>query len=531
MKRISVDLKVAGLRSKVVNDFVNGHPDLKPFYNYNPNWNAFSNAIENRKVFNVNRNLLVSELTVQHQEYFPTYPKLVENIELLKSDSTFTVTTGHQLCLAGGPLFFLYKIITTINLAKGLKQRYPEYNFVPVYWMASEDHDFEEISSVFLFNKNLKWEQDVKGATGRIPTASLPPFLDELIALIGEGNNAEELIKILRDSYYREGSLSAATRHFVLSLFGEDGLVTLDADTRNFKRSFQDVIKDELLNQPSFKLVSDTNEKLAENYKVQVIPRALNLFYLDNQLRERLVQAPDEHFEVVNTELAFRKQILLDILEQKPEFFSPNVVLRPVYQEFILPNLAYVGGPGEIGYWLELKSLFEHHKVFYPMLVSRNHALILNEKTFNKFSQLSFKLEDIFKDEQSLITEFVATLDESKLNIANEKEQIESIYSTIQSRFNSVDPTLSNAVAAEQQKAINGLENLDKKLVGALKRRNETALTQIKNLTLAVNPNRKPQERELNFIPFYIKYGRTFIQDLKDNLEPFDNSLSLLIEN
>jgi bacillithiol biosynthesis cysteine-adding enzyme BshC len=531
MKRISVDLNVAGLRSKVVNDYVNGHPDLKPFYNYSPNWNSFSNAIEDRKGFKVNRNLLVSELTIQHQEYFQTYPKLVENIELLKSDSTFTVTTGHQLCVVGGPLFFLYKIITTINLAKGLKQRYPEYNFVPVYWMASEDHDFEEISSIFLFNKTLKWEQAIKGATGRIPTASLPPFLDELIALIGEGNNAEELIKILRDAYYREGSLSEATRHFVLSLFGEDGLLVLDADRRNLKSSFNDVLKDELLNQPSFKLVSDTNEKLSENYKVQVIPRALNLFYLDNELRERLVQAPDEHFEVVNTELAFRKQILLDILEQKPEFFSPNVVLRPVYQEFVLPNLAYVGGPGEIAYWLELKTVFDHHHVFYPMLVSRNHALILNEKTYTKFTQLGFKLEDIFKEEQTLVTDFVATLDESKLNIVEEKEQIAAIYSAIQSRFNSVDPTLSGAVAAEQQKAMNGLDNLDKKLVGALKRRNETALSQIKNLSLAVNPNRKPQERELNFIPFYLRSGKAFIQDLKDNFEPFDNSLSLLIEN
>ena len=531
MKRISVDINVAGLRSKVVNDYVNGHPDLKPFYNYSPNWNSFSNAIEDRKGFDVNRNLLVNELTSQHQDFYEFYPKLIQNIELLKSETTFTVTTGHQLCVAGGPLFFLYKIITTINLAKGLKQRFPEYNFVPVYWMATEDHDFEEISSIFLFNKTLKWEQAIKGATGRIPTASLPPFLDELIAMFGEGNNAEDLKKILNESYYREVSLSAATRHFVLSLFGEDGLVVMDADNRNLKASFEKVLKDELLNQPSFKLVSDTNEKLSENYKVQVIPRALNLFYLDNELRERLVQAPDEHFEVVNTELAFRKQILLDVLDQKPEFFSPNVVLRPVYQEFILPNLAYVGGPGEIAYWLELKTVFEHHHVFYPMLVPRNHALILNEKTYTKFTQLGFKLEDIFNEEQSLVSDFVATLDESKLNIVEEKEQIAAIYTAIQSRFNSVDPTLSGAVAAEQQKAINGLENLDKKLIGALKRRNEVELAQIKNLTLAVNPNRKPQERELNFIPFYLRGGKAFIQDLKDNLEPFDNSLSILIES
>lgn len=531
MKRISVDLNSAGLRSKIVNDFVNGNPELKPFYNYTPDWNSFSKVIEDRKSFGVDRNLLVEELTIQHKEYFEEHPILIQNIDLLKSESTFTVTTGHQLCIAGGPLYFIYKIVTTINLAKGLKQRYPEYNFVPVYWMATEDHDFEEISSIFLFNKTLKWEQGVKGATGRIPTSSLPPFLDELIALLGDGVHAEELSKIFREAYYREGSLSAATRHFVLSLFGDDGLLVIDADNRNLKASFRNVLKDELLNQPSFKLVSDTNESLSENYKVQVIPRALNLFYLDHELRERLVQAPDEHFEVVNTELAFRKQILLDVLEQKPEFFSPNVVLRPVYQEFILPNLAYIGGPGEIAYWLELKSVFDHHKVFYPMLVPRNHALILNEKTFNKFLQLGFKLDDIFKDEQTLVTEFVATLDESKLNITNEKEQVESIYSVIQSRFNSVDPTLSNAVAAEQQKAINGLENLDKKLVGALKRRNETALTQIKNLTLAVNPNRKPQERELNFIPFYLRSGKAFIQDLKDNFEPFDNSLSILIEN
>lgn len=531
MQRLEVDFEKTGLRSKMLLDYLKADPFLDQFYKYKPNYNSFPQLIEDRKKFAVNRVVLSQELMQQHDQYLSIYPLVKSNIEALGNSDTFTVTTGHQLCFAGGPMFFLYKIITTINLAKQLKKNHPEYNFVPVYWMASEDHDFEEISTVNVFNKTLKWDQAVKGVTGKIPTASLPPVIDEMLAMFGEAPFAGEMKHIIEESYYRELSLAEATRHFVLSLFADEGLLVLDADRKNLKELFLPILKDELLNQPSFRLVNKTNDILGENYKIQVLPRAVNLFYLDEQLRERIVQAPDEHYEIVNTELKFSKSIMLDLLEHQPERFSPNVVLRPIYQETILPNLAYIGGPGELAYWLQLKSTFDHHGTFYPMLVARNNAVIISGKQLQKFEALGFGLDDLFKGEVKLTAAYTASLKEGNVNINDEINAINQAFAGIGKKMSVVDQSLTGTISAEQQKLNNSIENLQKKVVAAVKRKHEVSLNQIKSISQAVTPERTPQERIRNFIPYYLKDGKQFIQDLKDHLQPFAEKLSVLIED
>lgn len=531
MQRLEVDFEKTGLRSKMLLDYLNADPFLDQFYKYKPSYDSFPQIIEDRKKFSVNRVVLCQELLQQHEQYLSVYPAVKNNVEALGSQNTFTVTTGHQLCFAGGPMFFLYKIITTINLAKQLKKNHPDYNFVPVYWMASEDHDFEEISTLNVFNKTLKWDQSVKGVTGKIPTSSLPPLIDEVVAMFGESPFASEMKHIIEESYYRELSLAEATRHFVLSLFGDEGLIVIDADRKRLKELFLPVLKDELLNQPSFRLVNKTNDLLGENYKIQVLPRAVNLFYLDDQLRERIVQAPDEHYEIVNTELKFSKNIMLDLLAHQPERFSPNVVLRPVYQETILPNLAYIGGPGELAYWLQLKSVFDHHGVFYPMLVPRNNALIVSGKQLQKFEALGFTIDDLFKGEVKLTAAYTATLEEGNVNIDDEVQSINQAFNSIGKKMAVVDQTLTGPISAEQQKLNNSIENLQKKVVAAVKRKHEVSLNQIKSIAQVVTPERTPQERIRNFIPYYLKDGKQFIQSLKDHLQPFAEKLSVLIED
>ncbi len=531
MQRLEVDFEKTGLRSKMLIDYIKSDPFLDQFYKYKPSYDSFPQLIEDRESFNVNREVLSSELLLQHGSYFDAFPELKNNILSLQSEKTFTVTTGHQLCFAGGPMFFFYKIITTINLAKQLKKNHPDYSFVPVYWMASEDHDFEEISTLNVFNKTLKWNQSVKGVTGKIPTASLPPLLDEMIALFGEAPYAAEMKHIIEESYCRELSLADATRHFVLSLFGDEGLVVLDADRKALKELFLPILKDELLNQPSFRLVNKTNDILGENYKIQVLPRAVNLFYLDDQLRERIVQAPDEYYEIVNTELKFSKNIMLDLLEHQPERFSPNVVLRPVYQETILPNLAYIGGPGELAYWLELKAVFDHYGVFYPMLVPRNSAVILSLKQLQKFEALGFTLEDVFKGEAKLIATYTASLEVGNVHIDDEMKAISHAFFSIGNKLSAVDQTLSGPVSAEHHKLVNSIDHLQKKMMTAVKRKHEVSLSQIKSISQVITHERVPQERLRNFIPYYLKQGKQFIRSLKENLEPFAEKLTVLIEN
>src|SRR3989344_4404179 len=213
--------------SKLFLDYINGESMLRKFYSYSPEIDSFKQAIDDKRKESTNRILLVDVLKKQYSKYSDN-STLSDNINLLLKKETFTVCTGHQLCLFTGPLYFIYKIISTINLAEALKKKYPENNFVPVYWMATEDNDFEEISSINLFGKKIKWNSDAKGAVGRLNPASLNVVIDELKQILGESANAKELIQLFKDTYLQHVTISEATRYMVHQLFSEYGLVILD---------------------------------------------------------------------------------------------------------------------------------------------------------------------------------------------------------------------------------------------------------------------------------------------------------------
>src|ERR1019366_3566764 len=302
---------------------------------------------------------------------------------------------------------FIYKIIPTFNLAQILKKKYPEYNFVPVYWMASEDHDFEEIKNINLYGKKIIWDNpEAKGAVGKLKVATLNLMLDELKQILGDSENAKELIQLFSDAYLQQNNLTDATRYLVNHLFSDYGLVILDGDDVSLKSEFSEIIKDDILNNTNYKLVNQTISKLNKiGFKAQVNPREINFFYMIDNVRERII-FDSSKFKVQSLGIAFSKEEILAELKNHPERFSPNVVTRPIYQQMILPNLAYVGGPGEIAYWLEYKAMFDFHKVNLPVLIPRNFVMLIDEKYNQQIKKLGFALMDIFKDTEILIKEY-----------------------------------------------------------------------------------------------------------------------------
>ena len=525
-----IDLSSAGIYGKMMMEYLEGNPQLRPYYSFSPSVAAIPDAIEARRKFPFYREELVTELKAQLGESLNTYPELLNNIQLLGDENTFTVTTGHQLCLATGPMFFIYKLISTINLCKELKLQYPAYNFVPVYWMATEDHDIGEINFLTLFDKVVKWETHQQGATGRLSTEGIQEAIKEIESLIENDSFAGEVMELLKNAYLRHQNMADATRELVLSLFGGSGLVVLDADKHSLKKLFAHVIKDELGLHNSYEIVTATNEKLSRNYKIQVTPREVNLFYLDEQLRERIIIDANGHYDVINTDLDFSREFILDLADKQPERFSPNVVLRPVYQETILPNLAYVGGPGEIAYWLQLKSLFEYFNVFYPMLIPRNNAVILPSKALEKFKNLGFELSDAFRTYDELAKQWLLNQEDLGGGIDDVKEKMRVSYEELMRLFSLADATLGPAVQAELQKQLNSLDNLHKKGTAALKRKHDVVLNQIRNLIERVNPAGEPQERVVNFLQFYAKKGPGFIDELLLHLHPLDQKLAVFVD-
>ncbi len=546
-KKTKISLAETGQFSKLFLDYIKGDPLLRKFYSYEPDLAIFQKVIEDKSKENINRKLLVSVLNEQYRTIKDCEIQK-KNINLLLDKNTFTVCTGHQLCLFTGPLYFIYKIISTINLAETLKKNYPEYNFVPLYWMASEDHDFEEIQSINLFGKKLFWNNtESKGAVGELKTDSMNLVLDELKQIIGESKEANELIQLFRDAYSKQNNLADATRYIVHQLFVDFGLIIFDGNDARLKSEFSEIIKDDILNNTNYKLVNQTIAEFEKNgIKVQVNPRKINNFYMINNLRERIERISNSPFEepvlslskegkgdvfnVLNSSIVFTQEELLNELKIHPERFSPNVVLRPVYQQKVLPNLAYIGGPGEIAYWLQYKAMFDYHKINFPVLIPRNFALLADEKSNQQIQKLGFTIKELFNKTDILIKEFVNKNTSTDLSLMAQEEKLKKIYAEISAKAMAVDVTIKGSVDAELQKILNTLKNIESKLLRSEKQKQETNIHQIKKIKNKFFPEGSLQERYENMIPYYLKSGKSLIADLKEQFKPLVFEMLILID-
>ncbi len=528
--------KVPLLNTPVLNGLVKAYltqnEDLRSFYNFLPEIDAFEQAISLRKQFPVNREKLQRVLQQQHKDFLELYPEVNQSVQLIIHEQSFTITTGHQICLATGPLYFVYKIASVIHTCKQLKTIHPNFNFIPVLWMATEDHDFEEINHLHLFQKKITWQTQEQGATGRIKTQGIQTFLTELNEILGSSVYDLPLFEKLEKAYVENKNLSEATRALVLHLFGSSGLLVIDADNRELKEEFIPLIKNDILQQVSYKEVSQSirslvSKNLIKEEKVQVKPRLINFFYLDHQMRKRIV-FENETYRVLDSNLQFTPEQLSEAIEQNPEKFSPNVIMRPLYQEHILPNLAYIGGGGELSYWLEFKSLFDAHKVFFPMLVLRNSFLWIDKKQEAKLMENKIAPSEIFEPFDFLIQKVLQQTSYSEIDCANEKQQVEHLFNHIKEQAISVEKTLGNSVEAEKQKTLKSIETIAHKINKASKQRHETQIGQIKKVKEQLFPEGNLQERYDNILWLQQKFGVSVIDTINSLANPFLKEFTII---
>lgn len=514
------------LLNTLLQDYLLRKKDTEALYSHYPNLEGYKKLLQDDKLFSsLNRELLVQSLTQQANSVSNTSKESLENIALLANTNCFTVTTGHQLCLFTGPLYFIYKIISTINLSEWLNTNFPNMKFVPVYWMASEDHDFEEVNHIFAYGKKLSWASEEKGAVGNFDTRTLQSTIEELENLLGPGQNAKELMAIFKNAYAQK-TLSDATRYLVNELFGKYGLVTADGNDKQLKKEFTPMFKKDIFDNTIAKKINDTISYLKEkNHPIQVNPRDINCFYLSEEGRNRIEKDGDS-FKIVGTNTKFTKEELTKIVDNEPWKISPNVVLRPMYQQTILPNIAYVGGPGELSYWLEYKASFESMNIPFPILQPRVMLSIIEKNQVQKLEKLGLELKDIFKTEQDLINMIVSKKGET-IELTEEKKKIEHVFEELVKKSAAIDKTLEGSVRSELQKAINSLNTLEGKLNRSLKQRSETEINQIKAIKGKLFPENIPQERYDNISMYYSKFGREFIEAIKTNTA--ENVLSYVI--
>ncbi len=524
----SVTFKDTGYFSKIICDYLEKKESVQEYYDHFPDLKGFEKQIALRKGKNnmLDRNSLVQVLRAQYKN-ISISPGTKNNIELLLKENTFTITTGHQLNLFTGPLYFLYKIISTINLTTQLKKEFPENNFVPIYWMATEDHDFEEIQYFNFKGKKIKWDRKAAGAVGRLDTKGLDKVFNTFSKELGTSKNGEAIKSLFKRSYLEHNNLADATRFLANELFGAYNFVILDADNKELKKRFIPFIKEELFEQTSFKEVSKTVTALEQSYKIQVNPREINLFYLDDNLRERII-FEEGIYKINNTDLSFTKETMLKMVEGSPEKFSPNVLLRPLYQEVILPNLCYIGGGGELAYWFELKKYFEAVGVPFPILLLRNSALLCTPKQVKKMQRLNISKEDIFIDQNKLVNKKIKDISEINIDFSEQRMRLKKMFDDLEILSNQTDPSFLGAVKAQEKKQINGINKLEKRLLKAQKRKMKEVVDLITTLQDQIFPNQSLQERNTNFSEFYLNYGENLIPVLFKALQPLELKFDLI---
>jgi len=513
--------------SKLINDYLEGKGNAMDFVQYAPNVDGYKAAIEGRKKYPINRVLLFDVLTKQYSN-LPQEKAVNDQIALLKKDSTFVVTTAHQPNLFTGPLYFFYKIIHAIQLAASLKERFPDYDFVPVYYMGSEDADLDEVGSFNLDHKKCQWVTKQTGAIGRMQVDDalllLLKQLESYWTILPQGQQA---LEILKEAYQKGKTIIEATLSFVHAFFGSKGLLVLQPDDATLKAAFIPVMEKELLTAFSHEAIQPTITALSKDYHVQSEGRSINLFYLKDNLRGR-IEKQGEQFIVVDTEIQFTEKEIIAELHQYPERFSPNVILRGVYQETILPGVVFVGGGGELAYWMELKNLFQQLGVHYPLLQLRNSFLLIRQKQADQWAAMQFEEEDLFKPILELEVAYVKKHATQALDLQDQINHLTTLYSTIKNEVVKVDPTLGTHAENLAQQAKAKLLSLEKKMVRAEKRKQSVDIQRIHRIKKELFPQDNLQEREEHFSSWVGQYDVSWIDTIMEHSKGLESKFRII---
>ncbi len=474
---------------------------LKYINSKTPTLNSINLKTKNYFFDNEKREIIQNIIKNQYKN-FEISSEVQKNIKLLNDKNTYTVTTGHQLNIFTGPLYVIYKIITTINLAERLNKTYKNKYFIPIYWMASEDHDFDEIKSFSLFGKNYDWDIKSSGAVGNLEPRGIKKILDKL----------PEKLPLFERAYLKQTPLSSSVLDYMNELFGKYGLIVLDPNHKKLKKMFTGIIQDDIINNSIKKLNSDSSKKPLVNV------RKINFFYMKKNLRERIIKEENK-YKINNTSLTFSEKEIIKEIKTNPQSFSPNVIMRCLYQQLILPNLVYVGGPSEVEYWLEFEKFFKHYDILFPIIVPRNFALIIQNKIQTKLKQLNIQFDDLFKEKPELERLILKNQSNKTFELKKERIKIEKEMDNILKKSEIIEKSISGKILALRKKIINEINAIEKKMIKEEKKNHQKSLDKLNKIYSKLFPDKVLQERKENFLNYHLS-DKNFIQNLVNNFDP-----------
>lgn len=485
-------------------------------------------AIEVRKETPGDRAAIHRILTEQYADYgIAGRGKLIDS---LLSDHTFTIVTAHQPYLFGGPLYFVLKILSAAKLAQQCRDSFPGYDFIPVFYIGGEDHDLDECNNVTVFGKSVLWQTDQTGPVGRMSTVDLNEALEYTTEILGDSPNGNLLSEMLRRCYEPGKTVNEAITHFIHSLLEEFPVLVLNADNITAKTMFTPVIRAEVIENVAEPLVLEQQEKMRSlGLKPQAFVRPINFFYLSPEGRNRIVREGDR-FLIHNTKISFTPAEMEAEIRSYPERFSPNVIMRPLYQEFLLPSVAFVGGGGELAYWSDRRLLFEHFKIPMPVLVRRDSMVIVDSASRKKLQKLNLTVPDLFRDPNELKTAFLDGQAESAISFKDETRELALLIKKLQEKVANIDPTLSGFVGSETSSFFKSVDHIESRVRKSLSNKHNIEIQQLTALQQKFFPSSSLQERTESFMSFYIKMGNDLFKRIYACCNPLDFRFKIIEE-
>jgi bacillithiol biosynthesis cysteine-adding enzyme BshC len=510
-------------KNPILLDLFKKDSNLSSFHNGTDLSHLNHDFLEKRDLSIENREVLYQVISSQ---YSKTGLKIPENLKAIKNKGVFTITTGHQLCVFGGPQYFIHKIISVLKIVENLKLKFKDFDFVPLFWMASEDHDFQEISSLNIFSKNLSVMKEDGVGVGKLNPEIFTPILESLKDLFKNDLRFKNLESIFSASLSQQ-NWANSSRYWISKIFEKENLIVIDADDVKLKKLFLPIFKKELKEQFIYNSVENTNNKLRSlGYEPKINPRVLNLFFLEDKKRHRII-FENNVFKIGDKNLNLEE--VLSLLNSSPEKFSPNVLMRPVYQELLLPNLVYVGGPSELVYWSQLKKSFEQADINFPLLILRDHFNWMSEKSYKQWKNLGFNDNDLANNPDTLIKNYILNSNNKTLDFKIEIELLDKLSQNLLDKAKGIESTLEPTVNGTIKGMMSDLEKVKNKFLKALKSKEELKKNQLKKISGQLHLNNKLNEREDSFIPMYVRNEKEYIKTLKSYSQPENKTIKIII--
>ena len=524
-----INLKDTSLFSHLICDLISENKNIEEFISAFP---SISNVEKNlHKNINLSNRKVLSDVLIS--QYNNTVFKDIDNslvfnnIKSLTDPKTQIVTTGHQLNIFASPLFLMYKITSIIATSIKLNEMFNQYSFIPCFWMATEDHDFEEINKI-KFNKTQHiWNEDTNDMVGNLTSSKLLPILEDMKGDMCKTKYGQELFNLYQHAYSKNLNYANATRAVLTSLFREHGVLIIDGNHKDLKKIMVSDFQQEIRHGFVFDMITNTNNMLSKKYHCEINPLVANIFYIKDNIRGKIIFQGNKYYSSKH-DACWTKEELLNEVESSPDYFSPNVFLRTLYQERLLSSIIYLGGPSEISYWIQLKNVFSSRGVSYPIVGLRSFFLILSKQVLAYQAKCNINNQDLFLPKYEIIRKILQ--DKSSVNLDLLSSELDQLILSFRALLKDVDNLPDSILDIFKTKTFKELSKIKTKVIKLEKNNKPQVLNDFTEMYKGVFPNGIIQEKSSSFIPYYIKYGSSFFELLIKETIAFDKKYIILKE-